>query len=83
MSMTGGRSDEELLSSFLRGDESSFGELMGRHEQKVFAVALKITGSRADAIPATNRTAAYSASSRPAGSWPSRSASWVLISATI
>ena len=53
MSMTGGRSDEELLSSFLRGDESSFGELMGRHEQKVFAVALKITGSRADAMDAS------------------------------
>jgi RNA polymerase sigma-70 factor (ECF subfamily) len=48
-----GRTDEELLASFLRGDEASFGELMGRHEQKVFAVALKITGSRADALDAT------------------------------
>lgn len=52
MNTGGGRSDEELLSSFLHGDEFCFQELMGRHEQKVFAVALKITGSRADAMDA-------------------------------
>ncbi len=52
MSMTGEPSDPDLLASFLAGDESSFGLLMDRHEQKVFAVALKITGSRADALDA-------------------------------
>jgi RNA polymerase sigma-70 factor (ECF subfamily) len=53
MKATGGRNDEELLSAFLEGDERSFGELMDRHEQKIFAVALKITGSRPDALDAT------------------------------
>src|SRR5688572_3858471 len=53
MSPLGGRSDEELLSSFLGGEESCFRELMDRHEQKIFGVALKITGSRADALDAT------------------------------
>ena len=53
MNMAGGRSDEELLASFLGGDELCFSELMDRHEQKIFAVALKITGSRADALDAT------------------------------
>ena len=48
-----GRSDEELLSSFLDGEESCFRQLMDRHEQKIFGVALKITGSRADALDAT------------------------------
>ena len=52
MTATGGRSDEELLSAFIHGDELSFQELMGRHEQRVFAVALKITGSRTDALDA-------------------------------
>lgn len=53
MNLPGGRSDEELLSSFLHGDEPAFGELMSRHEQKVFAVALRITGTRSDALDAT------------------------------
>ena len=51
--MNGGLSDEELLSSFLEGSQRSFEELMSRHEPRVFAVALKITGSHPDAYDAT------------------------------
>lgn len=53
MNTEGGRSDAELLTAFLAGDDRSFGALMDRHEQRVFAVALKITGSRSDALDAT------------------------------
>ena len=47
------QSDEDLLSSFLEGSQRSFEELMSRHEPRVFAVALKITGSHPDAYDAT------------------------------
>ena len=49
----GDRSDEELLRAFLSGDSSSFDELMSRHEARVFAATLRITGSRSDALDAT------------------------------
>jgi RNA polymerase sigma-70 factor, ECF subfamily len=45
--------DEELLRSFLDGDASSFDELMRRHEQRMFSLALRLTGNRADALDAT------------------------------
>jgi RNA polymerase sigma-70 factor (ECF subfamily) len=45
--------DEELLRAFLSGDASSFDELMRRHEQRIFALALRLTGDRADALDAT------------------------------
>ncbi len=48
----GGRSDEELLSEFLAGSERAFKILMTRHEQRLFAAAVKITGSRPDALDA-------------------------------
>jgi RNA polymerase sigma-70 factor, ECF subfamily len=45
--------DEDLLRAFLEGDPSSFDELMRRHEQRIFALALRVTGNRADALDAT------------------------------
>src|SRR5918999_3142180 len=45
--------DEDLLRAFLEGDPSSFDELMRRHEQRIFALALRLTGDRADALDAT------------------------------
>lgn len=48
-----GEPDEELLRSFLDGDNAAFDLLMNRHEARVFAAALRITGSRSDALDAT------------------------------
>lgn len=45
--------DEELLERFLGGDQAAFAELMGRHEDRIFALALRITGNRGDALDAT------------------------------
>lgn len=40
---------EELLARARRGDLAAFGELMTGHESRVFSVALRFTGRRADA----------------------------------
>lgn len=50
------RGDQDLLESYLEGDESAFTELMRRHEDRIFAMALKMTGNRADALDATQDT---------------------------
>jgi len=47
------RSDEELLRSFLDGNQTSFAELMRRHEDRIFALAFRMTGQRSDALDAT------------------------------
>ena len=47
------RSDEELLRSFLDGNQTSFAELMGRHEDRIFGLAFRMTGQRSDALDAT------------------------------
>ncbi len=48
-----GRSDEELLRSFLSGHQTSFAELMRRHEDRIFSLAFRMVGNRADALDAT------------------------------
>jgi RNA polymerase sigma-70 factor (ECF subfamily) len=46
-------SDEDLVQRFVaNGEEPAFVELMTRHEDRVFAMALRITGDRADALDA-------------------------------
>lgn len=50
------RTDEDLLRSFVDGDESSFTELMRRHEDRIFALAFRMTGDRGDALDATQET---------------------------
>ncbi len=47
------RSDEELLRSFLDGNQTPFAELIRRHEDRIFALAYRMTGQRADALDAT------------------------------
>ena len=47
------RTDEELLRSFLDGNQTSFAELMRRHEDRIFALAVRMTGQRSDALDAT------------------------------
>lgn len=48
-----GLSDEELLRDFLRGKEQAFTSLMQRYENRIFSVALRMTGDRSDALDAT------------------------------
>lgn len=50
------RADEELLEDFLRGDREAFDQLVRRHEDAVFAVALRLMGQRADALDAVQET---------------------------
>jgi RNA polymerase sigma-70 factor (ECF subfamily) len=45
--------DEDLLARFLDGEERAFTTLMQRHENRIFSLALRITGDRADALDAT------------------------------
>ena len=47
------RSDDDLVRSFLDGNQTSFVELMARHEDRIFALAFRMTGDRADALDAT------------------------------
>jgi RNA polymerase sigma-70 factor (ECF subfamily) len=48
-----GRSDESLLAAHLRGDPRAFGELVGRHERRIYGLCLRILGNREDAEDAT------------------------------
>lgn len=48
--------DQELLARFVGGDRRAFDELMAIHEGRVFAVCLRITGNRQDALDATQDT---------------------------
>ena len=67
-----GRKDEDLLADFVGGDQSAFADLMRRHEDRIFAVALRITGNRADALDATQD--AFISAFRRAGSFRGESA---------
>jgi RNA polymerase sigma-70 factor (ECF subfamily) len=49
-------SDHDLLRRFVSGEESAFTTLMRRHEDRIFAVACRVTGNRADALEATQET---------------------------
>ena len=51
--MAADRSDEVLLREFLSGDTDAFDALMKRHEDKIFALATRMTGNRHDALDAT------------------------------
>jgi RNA polymerase sigma-70 factor (ECF subfamily) len=50
------RDDEALLQDFLRGDRAAFDEIVRRHEDAIFAVALRMMGQRADAMDAVQET---------------------------
>ncbi len=50
---TSGVSDEALLARFLDGSDAAFSALMRRHEQRIFALALRMMGNRSDALDAT------------------------------
>lgn len=69
--------DEELLDRCGQGDSDAFRILMQRHEDRVFAIALRMTGSRADALDATQE--AFIAAYRRLGSFRRDSAfsTWI------
>jgi RNA polymerase sigma-70 factor, ECF subfamily len=48
--------DEALVEVFLKGREAAFTELVHRHEDRIFTLALKMMGNRADALDATQDT---------------------------
>lgn len=48
--------DEVLVQRFARGDDAAFEALVRRHEDRIFALALRMTGNRADALDATQDT---------------------------
>lgn len=61
------RSDEQLLDAFLGGESGAFEELVRRHEDRLFGLALRMTGNRSDALDATQD--AFVAAFRRAGSF--------------
>lgn len=48
-----GTSDADLLRGFLQGEERAFTSLMRRYENRIFSLALRMTGNRTDALDAT------------------------------
>lgn len=48
--------DLDLLRRALEGDDGAFTELVKRHEDRIFALALRMMGSRSDAFDATQET---------------------------
>jgi RNA polymerase sigma-70 factor (ECF subfamily) len=65
-------SDEELLQRAAAGDQGAFSTLVRRHEDRVFGIAIRITGDRADALDATQDT--FVAVFRQAGSFRAEAA---------
>jgi RNA polymerase sigma-70 factor (ECF subfamily) len=60
-------SDEALLAAHLRGDPRAFGELVVRHERRIYGLCLRILGNREDAEDATQE--AFLSALRKAGSF--------------
>jgi RNA polymerase sigma-70 factor (ECF subfamily) len=54
--MTAGHDDAALLERVVAGDHDAFTMLMQRHEDRVFAVCLRLMGSRSMALDATQET---------------------------
>jgi RNA polymerase sigma-70 factor, ECF subfamily len=61
------RSDEALLAAHLRGDPEAFGQLVARHERRVYGLCLRILGNREDAEDAAQE--AFLAALRKAASF--------------
>lgn len=54
--MTTGQDDAALLTRVVEGDHDAFTTLLRRHEDRVFAVCLRIMGNRTAALDATQET---------------------------
>ena len=66
------QSDEALVRRFVEGDSEAFTPLVRRHEDRLFALALRMTGDRGDALDATQE--AFVAAFRQARSFRGDSA---------
>ena len=62
-----GPSDESLLAAHLKGDPRAFGELVSRHERRIYGLCLRILGNREDAEDAAQE--AFLAALRKAASF--------------
>jgi RNA polymerase sigma-70 factor (ECF subfamily) len=60
-------SDEALLAAHLRGDPGAFGQLVARHERRIYGLCLRILGNREDAEDAAQE--AFLAALRRASSF--------------
>jgi RNA polymerase sigma-70 factor (ECF subfamily) len=60
-------SDEALLAAHLRGDPAAFGQLVARHERRIYGLCLRILGNREDAEDAAQE--AFVAALRKASSF--------------
>jgi RNA polymerase sigma-70 factor (ECF subfamily) len=60
-------SDEVLLAAHLRGDPAAFGQLVARHERRIYGLCLRILANREDAEDATQE--AFVAALRKASSF--------------
>lgn len=72
MSLPAAETDARLLRRYLAGDPRAFDALMERHENRVFAVSLRILRNREDALDATQET--FITVLRKAGGFQGRSA---------
>lgn len=54
--MTTAAQDAELLARVVAGDHEAFGQIMRNHEDRVFAVCLRVMGNREQALDATQET---------------------------
>ena len=54
--LAGVAADEDLLAQAVAGDQAAFSKLVRRHEDRVFGIAMRATGDRADAFDATQDT---------------------------
>ncbi|WP_281154625.1 RNA polymerase sigma factor SigM [Streptomyces sp. HYC2] len=68
----GGASDQELLTRHVEGDPEAFGELVRRHRDRLWAVALRTLGDREEAADAVQD--AFVSAYRAAGTFRGQSA---------
>lgn len=59
--------DDRLLAGIAAGDGTAFAQLRGRHLNRIFSLALRVTGSRADAEDAAQE--AFTRAWRKASTW--------------